>query len=443
MKKSIILSVAAGCLLLSSLPCQVAGQGHQIRVEIAGIGDTSLILAHRYGHRFYTDDTIRLDASGSGVFESEQPLAHGMYQLVFPDKSFTEFFVDEDQEFTIQTRYPDFIQHNRAIGHGGNQLFYDWYRASALLRDQPGMKVVWDTTLQAAGNSLVGQFLKALRPFTLPDHLKNDPDFMNNRQAQYQHYKAHYFDEVNLTNPALIRTPIIHNKLSSFFEQVVPPHPDSISAYCDLVLEKTRPSEEVFRYTLQWLLNYYSDPKLMGTDAVYVHLAENYYLTGVADWISEENLNLIRSRTEELKPMLIGKQAPAVDGLLTPEGEMVNIFEREHRYKILYFWEPDCGHCKTATPELFALYPGLREKGVEVFAIHTRLNDESWLTYIAEHELTWVNLWAPYHMRELIEAYQAWATPKLVVLDSQNRIVGKDLAVSQLKDFIDHLTGSR
>ena len=141
----------------------------------------------------------------------------------------------------------------------------------------------------------------------------------------------------------------------------------------------------------------------------------------------------------ELKPLLMGKTAPALKGLVTPQGEVVDPFESQADYKILYFWEPDCGHCKTATPELFSLYADLKANKMEVFAINTRLDEEAWLKFIAEHELTWINLWSPSQVREVLEQYQAWSTPKVIILNKQNQIVAKDLAVSQLKDFVTYL----
>lgn len=439
MKRRYIMRILMAWIGLSAVSTMLPAQQCQIELDIDGINDTSLILAHRYGDKFYTDDTIRLDPAGKGEFIRDSLYPAGMYQLVFPDKSFTEFFLDDDQQFTLKTRYPDFLNNNQAIGHLDNQLFYNWYRASALYRNKPEMTLVWDTTLQAAGNSLTGQFLAALQPFQFPDSLRSDQEFMSDQLAQYHFYKAHYFDQVKMNNPDLLRTPIIHNKLNGFFEKIAPPQPDSITYYADQVLSLTEPSREVFRYVLQWLLNYYSEPKIMGTDAVYVYLADKYYLSGIADWISEDNLNLIKSRVEELRPLLLGREAPLLEGLQTPEGEPVDPFESNAQYKILYFWEPDCGHCKTATPELFALYPDLKKNGFEVFAINTRINKESWMTFIAEHELTWVNLWAPNLVRNVLQAYQAWSTPKLIILNNKNQIIAKDLAVSQVKDFITYM----
>lgn len=432
------------CLLLTGIAVQAQTNkvGHEIQVQIQGISDTSLILAHRFGDKFYTDDTIRLDQNGRGVFAGPKELDPGMYQLVLPDKSFFDFFIDQNQNFSIQSKAGQLLEHSKAIGESMNQLFFEWQRAHLNLRNTPAMKEVWDTTLLAAGLSLVGKFLTSLRPFEIPEQLLNKEGFKDNQLAQYHYYKDHFFDQTDLSDSRLLKTPVILNKLSQFFTKVAPPHPDSLALYCDWVLAKAAPSPEVFQYTLQFLLNHFSEPQLMGTDAVYVHLAEKYYLNGRADWIDADNLKQITNRVNELKPLLIGRLAPRIKGLQTPDNKPVDPFEENHKWSVLYFWEPNCGHCKKATPELFALYPYIKSIGGEVYAINTRLDLIAWNDFIAEHELSWVNLYSPDHTREILENYQAWTTPLVYILDSKKQIIAKDLAVSQVKEYMEYLNSS-
>jgi len=310
-------------------------------------------------------------------------------------------------------------------------------------RNTPQINTVWDTTLLSMGESLTGKFLKGIKPFQLPENLRNDPDFAANQMAQYSYYKEHFFDDIDLSDSRLLRTPLIFNKLNQFFSKVVPPQPDSISNYCDQILSETKLNHEVFQYALQFMLNFYSDPQIMGTDAVYVHLAKKYYLTGQADWIDETNLKIIENRVAEIEHLLIGKPAPRIKNLQTPSGEIIDPFESDAQFVILYFWEPDCGHCKKTTPELYAKYKSLKSLGAEVYAINTRDNLEKWENFINEHELTWFNLYSPNNVRTILEAYNAWSTPLIFILDKDKRIVAKDLVVSQVEEYLTFLSNSK
>ena len=417
--------------------------GYRIDVKVVGIKDTTITLAHRYGDKFYSDQTIKVDNKGAGTFTGSETLPEGMYQLVLPDKTFLDFFIDSDQLFQIETKVPDYVQNNKATGHKYNQLFFNWHRASVKYRNSPQMNTVWDTTLVSLGESLTGKFLQGIKPFQVPESLKANSDFSSNQMAQYTYYKEHFFDDIDLSDSRLLRTPLIFNKLNQFFSKVAPPQPDSISWYCDQILSETKTNHEMFQFTLQFILNYYSEPKIMGTDAVYVHLAKNYYLSGQADWIDETNLRIIGDRVAEIEHLLIGKPGPRLKNLQTPKGEIIDPFESDAEFIILYFWEPDCGHCKKTTPELFASYNNLKALGAEVYAINTRDNFDNWKSFIDEHELSWVNLYSPMNVRAILEAYNAWSTPLIFILDKGKRIVAKDLDVSQVEEYLNFLSQSK
>ena len=47
----------------------------------------------------------------------------------------------------------------------------------------------------------------------------------------------------------------------------------------------------------------------MGMDAVFVHMAEKYYTPELATWVSASQLERVKERAEQLKPILIGQPA--------------------------------------------------------------------------------------------------------------------------------------
>jgi len=305
------------------------------------------------------------------------------------------------------------------------------------LRDEN--KKLWDTTIEKLNTHLPGKFLRGMRPFEVPDHLAVGPDGQIDQRAQYDYYKEHFFDAVDFTDPALIRTPMIHTKLEQFFSRVVPAIPDTVEAYAEKVIALSEGEPEMFQYVVQFLLNYYSDPKIMGMDAVYVFVAENYYLNGKATWMKEENLQNIADRVNILKPLLLGGPAPALVGLETPEGERIDIRDIEASFLIVYFWEPDCSFCKTETPNLKKLYEQYRDQGVEVVAVNTRIDKKPWNEFILEHELSWINVFAPNDVRDVLTKYEAYSTPKLFILDKDKNIVAKDISVSQVPQMLKYL----
>ena len=92
----------------------------------------------------------------------------------------------------------------------------------------------------------------------------------------------------------------------------------------------------------------------MGEDAVFVWLANKFYNTGFADWMSKEDLAKIRTKSEGLATELIGNPAKNFP-FDSRDGNRMLLSEVESPITILYFWSSECGHCRQETPKLEAL----------------------------------------------------------------------------------------
>ena len=73
-----------------------------------------------------------------------------------------------------------------------------------------------------------------------------------------------------------LRIPFLYKKIKGYLDKLVVQHPDSINKEVDRVLNLLKPAEESFRYYLSHLLNTYARSKVVGFDAVYVHIIENF-----------------------------------------------------------------------------------------------------------------------------------------------------------------------
>jgi hypothetical protein len=105
---------------------------------------------------------------------------------------------------------------------------------------------------------------------------------------------------------------------------------------------------EAFQYYLVYFLNDAAKSKRMGMDAVYVHLVDQYYTTGKATWADEEQMKKTQDPGDNIRPTLIGKIAPDLT-LFTEAGEPLTLHGIESPYTVLFFWDPECGHCKKTT----------------------------------------------------------------------------------------------
>jgi thiol-disulfide isomerase/thioredoxin len=462
MKRRVYIVLTA-CLLLPAIQI-LSAQGFRLSVTLPDLPGQEIILSHRLGMKFYTDDTVKTDALGRALFLKDELMPRGMYQLVFPDKKFVEFFIDVKQKFELYTRIPAASDSIRFKGSPENSKFAKWQQEFSRNRDRSGQvqarlkkgnlstdstrilndelrqiqqstNTMWEKYTADLAGTLPGKFINGLKPVKIPES-EGKPDTAEKQLKQYRYVREHFFDGVDFTDQALLRTPLIETKLDQFFNQVLQQNADTLITEAVHLIERTRSSKEMYQFVGQYLFNLYSSPKVMGTDAVYVYLADTYYLNGQTPWVDSANLRGIRSRAAELRPLLLGKVAPELTGLISDKDQPVDINKITANYLILYFWSPDCGFCKETTPKFAAMYQELKESGIEILALNTRLEKEDWLKFIADHQLGWINAYCPSNVRHMIEQYQAFATPAIYILDRSRRIIAKSISWEQVKPFM-------
>jgi thiol-disulfide isomerase/thioredoxin len=207
------------------------------------------------------------------------------------------------------------------------------------------------------------------------------------------------------------------------------------------------------------LFNHFAKSQIMGMDAVYIHIADKYYIPE-ADWSDPEFISKLKERVVKSKPTLIGTKATDIQLVEVDRDHFIQSLENEDlknnpyvgkffqlydikaKYTILYFWEADCGHCQKATPELYEAYKRLKEKGVEVVAVSTLSGEEGkvkWIDYINENGFyDWINCWNPYDFTYK-NIYDVMTTPQLFVLDADKVIVAKRIAPEQAEKIIESM----
>lgn len=461
---TIVLSLT---LITLALPAR-AQEGHSISVRVNDGPETTIRLAYHVGNQQYLRDSLVTDSKGSGVFAGSETLAPGVYMIVLPDNLFFEFLIDEEQHFAIYFNKADPTGTLSVEGSEENSRFIAYQRGWRQLQEKamgfseqlnkarPGssealalreklsgqeteMKHFLRKTEAENRGSLLGAIAGAVIPIepptpAIPSGSKN-PDSLS-RLASYIYFKDHFFDNIDFSQPGLIRSPVIGGKLEQFFSQVVVQMPDSIIRETDRLLAMSSINDDMFQYVAVWLMNRYASSEIMGHDAVVVHLADRVYLTGRAPWASDEYLTDLKERIERIRPNLIGNKAPELI-MDSFAGHHVSLWDVKADFTILYFWESDCGHCKVATPKLKEYYDENRDKGIEVFAVCTRHDKPEWEKYIVENGLSWINGWDPERLSRFDYLYNVDSTPLIYILDHNKKIIAKRIGIDDVGKFIE------
>lgn len=463
------LSVSIFSLAIISLCSPVSGQtGHSITVTAKDAPSVRLRLAYHVGSQQYVRDSLMTDETGKGRFLGSEKLPAGVYMIVLPGNNFFEFLLDEDQHFDIRFSKNDPLSTLSFTGSDENSRFVAYQRKWKALQEEamnisarlksldPGspeaatarkelttqetrMKQYLRETADANKGSLLGAIAQAVIPVETPAPVlppgTHNTDSVS-RLLSYLYYKDHFFDNIDFNENGLIRSPLLGSKFEQFFRQVVIQMPDSINREADRLLEETAGNSDMFQYVAVWLMNRFATSEIMGHDAVVVHLADAVYLAGKAPWASDDYITDLRKRVERLRPNLIGMKAPELL-MGSFAGHYVSLYDVKAEFTILYFWEPDCGHCKEATPKLKEFYDRNRSSGIEIFAVCTQNDKEEWEEYIVNNNLNWINGWDPERMSRFDLLYNVESTPMIYILDRDKKIIAKRLSVEDIPSFID------
>jgi len=376
-KKLSLLLIFAVC----GIQLQAGPEGYQVRFRIQGLQDTICLVANYYGTGTYITDTLIVDRQGRCTFRSKPDQPRGVYILVLSENNYFDFVLNNDRKFSMETTLHDPVANMRISGSPDNQEFYDYMnitrdgfiriqefqeqaKACEGLPDSAAAtcKTLINQKIDSVNQSIITYRLKIVeeRPLSFLAMLINAmkepvipevPILENGRKDStfaYRYYRAHYWDDMNLSDPRLIRTPVFHKKLVKYVDQVIPQHPDSIFPEAVRLIELARPDPEMFKYLVWFMTYHFENSDIMGFDEVFVRIVDRYYVTGEATWVNGTALENIIKKANRIRPLLIGEKAPNLVMMDTNE-TLVSLYNIDAFVTILFFWDPDCGHCEKET----------------------------------------------------------------------------------------------
>ena len=389
--------------------------------------------------------------------------------IVLPGRKYFEILISENQRFSLRCTFSDYFNTLKFTGSEENSAFVEYQKNWVTMQQtaiaiskriqnnrqnndslkilgpiqkhqEEYMKSYLKSVVKANEGKFLGTLVKGLLPvdvpeFTVPVGYKN-PDSVR-WVMNYNYNKDHFFDNIDLNDERLIRTPLLYSRLDSFFTNILIQSPDTINKEIDKLIKKCGANYKLFQFVSVYLFNHFRESEIMGHDAVMVKIADDIYLSGKADWVTREFKEDLRKQIDLIRPNLIGKKAENIV-MDSYKGIFVSLYDVEKDFTVLYFWEPNCGHCQEATPKLKAYYDRPKDYSLEVFAVCTTSDKEKWTKYIEDNKLIWINGWDPKRISHFDYYYNVQSTPTIYVLDKNKKIIAKKLAVEEIGPFIDH-----
>lgn len=435
---------------------------YEINFDLKNYEKDTLVIGYYFGSQTLVQDTL-VKKNDRFTFKGEESLPSGVYMaLRHPDNAYIQFFIPEDDqkfdvEWDVNTIDPIFK------GSRDNQIFQDYASFLTkkrgqldLLQKKIGVNKVMgkdtasiveeinqldqevytyqDQVIEHNPGTMSALILKGNRDPIIPAYTSADG---NVEELRYKYFKKHYFDNIDLGNPQILRTPFIQEKIMYYMDKLVSYQPDSINKEIDYILEKMEPAPRTHRFYLGEFLDKYANTRIIGLDAVFVHIADKYYSVEKTPWVPEESMKEIKRLASNMKSTLIGNQFPSVT-TFKKDKTPVNINQVKSPYKLVVFWSHTCSHCKESLPALVKFNEEFKNKGVKVITICTKGKKRAaeCMQYVDDQK----NMDG---MINTFDAKRSWAksvyvptTPGVFLLDKNNKILLKDLPINKLSELM-------
>jgi len=442
-------------------------QGHEIKVKVDGFSGSEIFMAYYFGKQQYASDTAQIGEDGYAVFKGDKMLPKGLYTVLLPpeNKYFELMLNDIDQDFTVETNADNFLENMKITGSKENQVFYEYLGfysdKNSYIRDLQEMKKTSTTPdkVQADIDKVADEikdyrtklqkkhpnffYSKVLALMEEPDYPKIKGKTRQDTLNAFYKYKSIFLDNVDFSDTSLLRTPFLYQKIDKYLTKMTEQVADSVIPVVDMIVNKSRANDEVFKYVVVTLVNEYDRPKVLGLDAVFVHLIKSVYEKGDAFWAEEGKVKDLVDRANNMSNVLQGKVIPDIT-LPALEGGQLSLHEVESQFTIFYIWDYDCEHCKVVTPRLARMYQKYQNKNVKLVAMNVKGKGEMSLMKetIAKYGLGGIHIYDFNHTSGFHKKYDVRSTPRIFFLNKNKKILGKPTSVNQLEQMMLHFLGN-
>lgn len=454
-------------------------QPYHIELKMSDIkNDANVYLAFYYNGKTYSKDTAKFNGKGVAIFDGslkkdkeKRRLEEGVYIVYFKkdtvnfnEDKFFDLLIGKDQNIKVKADTANLVpvatQGDETV-HFTNLVKFmsdkNKERKECFEKKKAGkmdsttfeakMKSLSEEVeafqkkeIESTKGSFYSEFVKGTISVDVPDFAEL-PDTAR-PMARYQFVKNHFFDNINLSDPRMLRTPYFSGKVDNYMQRLIP-IPDSLYAAADALIEKSEGDKETYQTMLSKMMNYALKSNQMGMDKMWYNIAEKYYLSGKASWADSSWIEDLKAECKKVRYNMIGMPGKNLKmrGIDSTQIQLRDLRPEngKNEFVLVYFFEPSCGHCKKITPVLHdSVYVKYKDKGFEVFCCYTQTDKKEWIDFLDKHKLhDWVNVWDPNRESYFWEFYDATVTPGVYLLNKERKIVAKKISTQSLDQILE------
>lgn len=463
-----------------------------VRAFISGYANEPVYIYKAYGDTLLLADSLRTDAEGrfsrmndhrSSVLDDTRAgktglLEKGLYRLSLKNNQWFYILYD-GKALELKTVYDKSARTNRAMDSlkvtrsVDNTWFYEFqklqqqinvadYFLKQMMRLYP-MQDPFHVKLEdeyakryaaldafvkkqsSAKQSMAMKTAKAYYQPVVPDW--KQPDYWRDSVLA-----SHYFDVFNPADSFYMQSNILPEKMDAYMAL----RTHQVDAYGQAVKNETQTAmaaqeflfhvkanrvnfDFCFNYLLKKLKKEHLDEAFLSVYDAFAKPNE-----GDCEQSKTTTADVWRDRVNVLRKVQIGSTAPDFE---LEKGKLW-LSNLENKYTLLVFWATWCPHCTETMPVLKELVTAYKEQHVAeganhfmTVAISLDTESEAWQKFVREH-----NLYQFLNFSELkgwksdvVKKYNVYATPTMILLDKNKKIVAKPETVNELKNILSTL----
>ena len=233
----------------------------------------------------------------------------------------------------------------------------------------------------------------------------------------------------------------LDTRLAEYFAAIERAGTDVQKGECDFLIE-TCTDSLMRQHVALTAYEHYRDSKVMGSEAVAIHVFDTWFETGRVKMPSDMELFAARVFAEFNRQSLIGGKAPELI-LYDIDSNPVTLFSdgAHGRYSVLYFFDTSCVNCKLQSILLRNIFQQ-EDFPVDIYAVYAGDDKDAWRQYIDE-QLSFgggrakvTHLWDPEISSDFQRKYGVIQTPRMFLIAPDGTILGRGLDAQALLQML-------
>lgn len=410
------------------------------------------VLFSNRGDEMRPVDTAFRQQSGGYAFTNIGSFPAGIYTVYFNDSVFTEVIIN-GEDIVLEADIDNILMTMEVRSSIENSILFGYWKYAISIKDtvnqlnlrlQKMMQL--SSGMETAESRIISQKIdklntelydnvvksielypnafapKLLHSFQLPSYRR----FLSNPENvpytdEMEFYKNHFFENIDFSDARLLNSKVIYVAISDYITNFGNPASTvGYSKIVDKVMSLAKQNNEVYQYCLNLFIRNFDNTIW---EDVFVYLIDNYYRNSFIE--NSAIASYYFSKSDAIKKLKPGQIAPDFT-LIDTSGKAVNMHQIKAKAKMLIFYSSDCPHCAEAMPNLINLYEQYKSLDVEFVGIAIDDDPLAWKSEIKDYGIQWISLSDLKGMSSpIVENYNIWMTPTMIILDSKNVIMKK------------------